>query len=103
VSDGLASDTRRLAEASGIAIEIADACVPVAREAASVAEDRGWDVRQMVLGGGEDLELLVTAPSALIDDLGLLTVGRVVDGEGVWLVGADGRTELGSHGWDHFG
>jgi thiamine-monophosphate kinase len=103
VSDGLASDARRLAEASGVGIEIDAEKVPVATEAQSVATDRGWDVDRMVLGGGEDLELLVTASGPLIDELGLIPIGHVAAGEGVWLVGTDGtRRELDAQGWDHF-
>jgi thiamine-monophosphate kinase len=103
VSDGLASDARRLADASGIALELDVERLPIAIEAASVAEDRGWDVRQMVLGGGEDLELLVAAPAELVEELGLIVIGRVTNGAGVWLVEASGdRGELGSQGWDHF-
>lgn len=103
VTDGLASDATRLADASGVAIEIDDAHVPVAMEAASVAADRGWDVRQIVLGGGEDLELLVAAREELVRELELTPIGRVAHGSGVWLVDADGtRTEIGPRGWDHF-
>jgi thiamine-monophosphate kinase len=103
VSDGLASDAQRLAEASGVAVEIDADRLPAAMEARSVAEDRGWDVRQIVLGGGEDLELLVAAPSAQVDELGLTAIGRIAEGAGVWLVDDDGaRTELGPQGWDHF-
>jgi thiamine-monophosphate kinase len=103
VSDGLASDARRLAEASGVGLEIDDERLPVAMEARSVATDRGWDVRQMVLAGGEDLELLAAAPASLVEELGLTAFGRVIEGAGVWLVGADGtRTELGPLGYDHF-
>ncbi len=103
VSDGLASDAKRLAEASGVAVEIEAARLPVAIQAQSVGEDRGWDVRQMVLGGGEDLELLVAAPAALARQLGLLAIGRITDGAGVWLVETDGElTELDPQGWDHF-
>ena len=103
ISDGLASDARRLADASGVALELDEARLPVAMEAESVAGDRGWDVRQMVLGGGEDLELLVAAPESIVSELGLIPIGRVVDGAGVRLVDADGeRTELAPGGWDHF-
>lgn len=102
VSDGLASDAVRIAEASGVGVEIDGDRLPVAAEAASVARARGWDAAQAVLGGGEDLELLVAAPpDADLAALGLLGCGRVVD-EGRWLVVAGSRTELESAGYDHF-
>ena len=101
ISDGLASDARRLAEASGVGVELEEKLVPIASEALSVAEDRGWDAVQMVLGGGEDLELLVAAPASLVESLGLLPVGRVVS-DGMRLVRAGERVPLPAGGWDHF-
>jgi thiamine-monophosphate kinase len=101
ISDGLASDAERLAEASGVGVEIDEKLVPVAVEARSVGDDRGWDVTQMVLGGGEDLELLVAASPALVEQLGLLPVGTVVH-EGLWLVSDGERLPLGPLGYDHF-
>lgn len=103
ISDGLASDAHRMAEASGVGIEIDAQRLPIAPEALSVAGDRGWDVRQMVLGGGEDLELLVALPpgDSQARAPGLLDIGRVVE-SGLWLVDGDERAELDPMGYDHF-
>jgi thiamine-monophosphate kinase len=102
VTDGLASDARRIAEASGVGVEIDADHLPLADEARSVAAARGWDAAQMVLGGGEDLELLVALPPAADPSvLGLIACGRVVE-EGTWLVSGDTRSELGAAGYDHF-
>lgn len=97
VSDGLASDVRRLSEASGVGVEVTT--VPVAPEAQRVAQARGWDAEKMTLGGGEDFELLVAAPAELVEDL--ITIGRVVE-DGVWLVRDGVRTAMPEAGWDHF-
>lgn len=101
ISDGLASDARRLAEESDVGVELEEKLVPIAPEALSVAEDRGWDAVQMVLGGGEDLELLVAARASVVESLGLLPIGRVVS-DGVWLVRDGEREPLRSGGYDHF-
>lgn len=102
VTDGLAPDARRLADASGVGIEIDVASLPIAREALAVAAARGWDANQMVLGGGEDLELLVAVgPEVDLEELGLLRCGRVVD-SGMWLVHDGVRSELDAAGYDHF-
>jgi thiamine-monophosphate kinase len=103
ISDGLASDAIRIAEASGVGVELDADRLPIAPEVTSVAAERGWDARRIVLGGGEDLELLVAAPPGIdLDALGLVACGRVVD-EGVWLVEAGGeRTPLWEQGYDHF-
>lgn len=103
VSDGLASDARRLAESSGVGVELDADRLPVAPEARRIADARGWDAERMVLGGGEDLELLVAlGPGDLADaPVELIEVGRVVE-EGVWLVRDGRRTPLEAEGWDHF-
>jgi thiamine-monophosphate kinase len=101
VSDGLASDVRRLAEASGVGVELDVERIPVADEARRIADARGWDVERMVLGGGEDLELLVALPPDQAETLGLVEIGRVVD-EGVWLVRKSVREPIDAEGWDHF-
>jgi thiamine-monophosphate kinase len=101
ISDGLASDVRRIAEASGVGVEIDLSDRAMAPEARNVAAARGWDIRQIVLGGGEDLELLVAVPPSEVDALGLIEVGRVVS-DGVWLVRDGERTELDPLGYDHF-
>jgi thiamine-monophosphate kinase len=100
ISDGLASDARRLAESSGVAVEITH--VPVAPEARAVAEARGWDADTIALAGGEDLELLVAVDPAQVAPLGLVEVGRVIDGDGVWLVRGGDRVDLADFGYDHF-
>lgn len=64
VSDGFAIDTARLAEASGLAIELAD--VPVATGA--TADD--------AMGGGEDYELVICAP-AQVDLAEVFTAGAL--------------------------
>jgi thiamine monophosphate kinase len=57
----------------------------------------------MVLGGGEDYELLVALPPGHMDTAGvdLIEVGRVVE-DGLWLTRDGVREELSQHGWDHF-
>ena len=102
ISDGLASDARRLAEASGVGVELDR--LPIAVEAAGVAADRGWDAAQIVLAGGEDLELLVALPREALPVAGveLIEVGHVVDEPGVWLVEEGQRREIGAVGYDHF-
>ncbi|MGH2758677.1 MAG: thiamine-phosphate kinase [Actinomycetota bacterium] len=103
ISDGLGSDVRRLAEASGVGAEIDLERLPVAAEARRVADARGWDIERMVLGGGEDYELLVALPPDQLGSLEieLIQVGRVVE-DGVWLVREGRREPLELEGWDHF-
>ena len=102
ISDGLASDARRLAEASGVGAEVRIEDVPVAEEARRVAWARGWDLDRIALGGGEDYELLVALPEAHLDEapVRLIEVGRIVPGDGVTFL--RGGQPVDVEGWDHF-
>ncbi|MEN8373906.1 MAG: thiamine-phosphate kinase [Gemmatimonadota bacterium] len=104
LSDGLAGDALRLARASGVAVHLDGPAVPVHPCA-------GADP-SLALRGGEDYELLFTAPAdsgasrpaEFEAELGvpLTRVGVVRAGEGVYLRGADGReAPLARGGYDH--
>ncbi len=64
LSDGLASDARRLADASGVALALDAAALPVAPDVVAVAERLGVPAQELAATGGEDYELLVCAPPA---------------------------------------
>jgi thiamine-monophosphate kinase len=83
LSDGLALDARRLAMASGVALDLALSAVG-SREA---------------LTGGEDHSLLATFPAETMLPGGFRVIGRVVSGAGVLVDGA-AFDERG--GWDPY-
>jgi thiamine-monophosphate kinase len=109
VSDGIASDCARLAERSGVLVEVELGRLPLEDGVAAVADQAGIDPLALAAGAGEDYELLLTAPgeaSAGIEaaaektGVGITWIGRIAEGEGVRLLGEDGR-ERSLHGWDH--
>lgn len=110
VSDGLAADLGHIAEVSGVAAVIETVSVPLSTAAAAtLALDP--HLRDAILGGGDDYELLFTAPPAaaggiasLSSELGLplTAIGRIESGRGVRVVDADGaEIALRAAGYTH--
>ena len=101
LSDGLASDVRHVAEASGVGIALDR--VPVA---VGVARAMGDDGLAAALGGGEDYELLFAAPDTTRVEVAFsatgltlpLAIGRCTPDPGERRL-ADG--DLPEGGWEH--
>jgi thiamine-monophosphate kinase len=112
VSDGLLADLGHILETSGLGAEVQVDRVPLSRAArAVIAHDSA--LMADVLGGGDDFELLFSAPEAAtgaILDLGtragvpVTPIGRMVAGQGVTLLDAAGRPipPPTRAGWTHF-
>jgi thiamine-monophosphate kinase len=85
LSDGRASDTRRLAEAGGVRIELDATALPLADGVAEVAHALSRDPAELAATGGEDFELCVcVAPAdrAAAEAAAPLTwIGEVAAGE----------------------
>ncbi|GAA1266338.1 thiamine-phosphate kinase [Sphaerisporangium rubeum] len=96
VSDGLVQDVGHIASASGVRVEIDAAAFPVPDDLTEAGSLTGADPVRWILTGGDDHALVATFPAA--PPAGWLTVGRVVEGEGVRVSGYD---EV-EGGWDHF-
>jgi thiamine-monophosphate kinase len=104
ISDGLSTDLGQICEESGVGAQLETEAIPVATVGKS---GRRVDLR-FALHGGEDYELLFTAPArkrvpsriagAAVRPIGLVTRGRKVllrDAEGA-------MQELLPQGWEHF-
>lgn len=101
ISDGLLLDASRIADASGVGIDLSTAFLAGdIRRLVDEAPELADSSLDLVLGGGEDHSLLaVFAPGVLPD--GFRIVGRVTRGGGVTVDGAD---PAAAHtGWDPFG
>jgi len=82
ISDGLATDARHIALASGARLELELDAVPLADGVAAVAEQLGADPASFAVTGGEDFELCACLdPAAAGSVPGLVRVGSVVAGE----------------------
>ena len=105
LSDGLLRDAHRLAEASGVTIDLESTLIPIhpsAREQRSPAE-----ALALATGGGEEYEILFTTPalsSTQVDefrerfDCQVTRIGRTRAGSGVSLDGVPADAA----GFDHF-
>ncbi len=108
LSDGLASDAHRLCERSGVGCRVDLDLLPVAEDARGFLASLGREPEILAVTGGEDYELLISAPEPVIEALAesvtvpVTTVGEVTEGSGVVFV-RGGEAVEGLSGWDHFG
>jgi thiamine-monophosphate kinase len=107
LSDGLASDARRVCEPSGVGCRVNLDLLPVAGDTRRFLETLGRDPEIVAAAGGEDYELLISAPEPVLEELArsvevpLTTIGEVTDGADVILL-RDGEPVQDISGWDHF-
>ena len=107
VSDGLVGDLGHICTVSGVAGVIEAASVPLSAAAARLSD---W--LATVLTGGDDYELLFTAPpdrqvevraAAEAAGVPITVIGRIEAGQGVRTLDATGREMvLAGIGWRHF-
>jgi thiamine-monophosphate kinase len=104
LSDGLSTDLAHICEESGVGAEIESRAIPRAR----VGRPAGEVDLEMALHGGEDYELLFTAPQgkrvpAKIDGVALTQIGVITRRRGILLTNENGvGVELKARGWEHF-
>ena len=88
VSDGLATDARHLARASGVALELRADALPLAPGVAEVARAAGRRPAELAISSGEDYELLFTIPedrweaARAASEVPLTRLGRALEGTG---------------------
>jgi thiamine-monophosphate kinase len=101
LSDGISTDLAHLCEESGVAAEIDEAALPI-HPAATLDQ---------ALHGGEDYELLFTAPPAArlpraIAGVPVTRIGRILKVRAgrpaITLITQQGRRPIESQGWQHF-
>lgn len=93
LSDGLGGDAGHLATASGVALRIDAAALPLAKGVAEVAAAAGRDPLELAVSGGEDYELLAALPTQRLAaataaigtaaETTLTQVGETCEGQGV--------------------
>ncbi len=93
VSDGLLIDAQRMAEASGLAVSIDLATIPLSAALRAFAgNDR--TARLAAATAGDDYQLLFTAPPALALPVAATRIGSFAPGSGLTLVDGIDRVDL---------
>jgi thiamine-monophosphate kinase len=114
ISDGLAADMGHLCDESGVSVRLFAELLPIANTTVEVSTAMGRDPLDPALHGGEDYELLVTAPHANAEQLArllksqtgtpLVVIGDILPkGEARTFIRGNGRMiPLHARGWNHF-
>ncbi len=114
VSDGIAGDLRHICEKSGVSARVHAEKLPVSPDNRALARAARGDEWHFALHGGEDYELLFTAPPGRAERLAqritaetgtpVSVIGEIIPGgEQPELVLPDGSAlPLEESGWDHF-
>ncbi|HZF57952.1 MAG TPA: thiamine-phosphate kinase, partial [Rubrobacter sp.] len=69
LSDGLASDVRRVCGRSGVGCVVDLDLLPIAEDTREFVRSLGHDPEELAATGGEDYELLISAPGPVLDAL----------------------------------
>lgn len=108
VSDGLAGEAKRIAEASGVGIRIFQDKIPVSYSLLQICAHLCLDPLKFALEGGEDYELLFTFSPEQQEEVeagwGASIIGQVVsESEGIKLIDRSGKVQdMPGQGYDHF-
>ena len=103
-SDGLSTDLAHICAESGVGAEIQEELIPRARVGRPL---KAVDL-ELALNGGEDYELLFTAPEgkqmpSRFVGTAITLIGRITPGRKIFLKKSNGaKSELKAGGWEHF-
>lgn len=108
ISDGLASEIMHICKDSGVGCNIYEEKIPIDYQTYKMAEELNMNATVCALSGGEDYELLFTAPLSAYDTLVTMEQISIIGhtakaSEGCNMTTRDGNTfELKAQGWANF-
>ncbi len=111
LSDGLASDLKKLCEASGVGSRVFADALPISRETHIAAARLDMDAIRLAAEGGEDYELLLTcdcrAASEILQaiastDSTARVIGEITEELNVSLIMPNGTLQPVGESWEHF-
>ena len=104
ISDGLASDLRHILKASGTGAEVHLDRIPISENLKYACAKYALDPFVLAVGGGEDYELLFTAPAGIEDilDFPVYQIGEIVSGESLTWIKDGHAVNYEYKGFNHF-
>ena len=106
VSDGLLGDLEKICFASGIGAKLYSDRIPIHP---AVVKSFGNEAIKLALTGGEDYELIFTAPQKIVNVIKrelacpVTVIGEIIKSKGVEVLDEDGNEySFNTAGWDHF-
>jgi thiamine-monophosphate kinase len=100
ISDGLLIDLTRLCNESGTGARIYEEKIPVSAEMREVAERLGIDPLNLALTGGEDYELLFTAPKK--KKIRAACIGDITESQRIIVPASGKERAFSAEGYQHF-
>lgn len=106
ISDGLSSELLHISRESNVGLRVYEDRIPIDYQTAVMAEQFNMNLVTAAMNGGEDYELLFTAPLSFHEQLtnmkGITIIGHITKPElGNYLSGRDGgEIELKAQGWN---
>ena len=104
ISDGLASDLRHILKASGTGAEVHLDRITISENLKYACVKYALDPFVLAVGGGEDYELLFTAPAGIEDilDFPVYQIGEIVSGESLTWIKDGHAVNYEYKGFNHF-
>jgi len=101
ISDGLLIDLSRLCEESKVGAKIYVENIPLSSQSKKVASCLGISPVKLALSGGEDYEMLFTAPSS--KRINAIYIGDITESERVIVYPSKRKRAFSAEGYQHFG
>ena len=104
ISDGVASDLRHILKASGVGAEVHLDRIPTSNNLKWVCDKYMKNAYALAVGGGEDYELLFTAPAGIEDivDFPIYQIGEIITGNSlIWMENGN-SVDFDIQGFNHF-
>jgi len=104
ISDGLLQDLSHICQASKLNAQIEIETLPLEASFRRLAEELACDPMELALTGGEDYELVFTAPQNAVFDQSYFPIGRTLPGSGeIEVLDPKGRRlDYKKHGYRHW-